>query len=296
MQLSPLESQRVQCILTDTVECLTFLGALTPDILAQKDELSLTVGVEISRVIEEQKKLEKRYEELVLQRSQLRLTNKSKYKEKQAEIEEVARELRYATKMLCRNLQDNPNVGENLLKMEKERINLIDLLQKTYEELDNNTFQSLIVAVEVERAKTETVKLTVQKEKEASLEVQKLKDDVADELSEKEREKNSENEQILSLKDDLQELKAKTAIDTKYMRKEAKARSICAKRLLQTEEASLSEKINNEQKSTDIETRVNKESVVFLEAKHTALQDEIQNWINKYDHDIEEKRKGNRNT
>ena len=35
--------------------------------------------------------------------------------------------------------------------------------------------------------------------------------------------------------------------------------------------------------------RVNKESVAFLETKHSALQDEIQNWINKYDHDIEEK-------
>lgn len=46
-------------------------------------------------MIEEQKRLEKRYAELVAQRGQLRaLANKSKYKEKQGEIEEVARDLR----------------------------------------------------------------------------------------------------------------------------------------------------------------------------------------------------------
>lgn len=69
--------------------------------------------------------------------------------------------------MLCRNLKDNPNVTENLLKIEGERIDLLELLQKTLEELQRNTFQTLLSSVEAERQKIEVVKVTVTKEKEA---------------------------------------------------------------------------------------------------------------------------------
>lgn len=46
----------------------------------------------------------------------------------QAEILEVSRALRESTKNLCRNLKDNPNVSGNLLKIQRERTELIDLL------------------------------------------------------------------------------------------------------------------------------------------------------------------------
>lgn len=74
---------------------------------------------------------------------------------------------RNATKMLCRNLKDNPNVAENLLKIEKERTNLIELLQSTRQELHNNTVHSLLSAVDADRQKNEMVKVVVVKEKEA---------------------------------------------------------------------------------------------------------------------------------
>jgi hypothetical protein len=118
MQLSYVESQRACIILDDTVDKLEILGVMAPESTEIKDELSQLVSDEISRIIEEQRRLQARYEELIMQRSQLKnVTNKSKYKEIQTELEEVATALRYATKVLCRNLKENPNVAENLEKV-----------------------------------------------------------------------------------------------------------------------------------------------------------------------------------
>ena len=56
--------------------------------------------------LQEQRSLEKRYEELISQRATLKgLANKSKYKANQQELGEVSRMLRESTKNLCRTLK-----------------------------------------------------------------------------------------------------------------------------------------------------------------------------------------------
>ncbi len=118
MQLNNIESQRSSIILEDAVDKLEILGTMAPEFTSLRDELSQLASDEISRIIEEQRRLQARYEELIMQRSQMKNgSNKSKFKEIQTELEEVATGLRYATKVLCRNLKENPNVAENLEKV-----------------------------------------------------------------------------------------------------------------------------------------------------------------------------------
>lgn len=57
------------------------------------------------------------------------------------------------------------------------------------------------------------------------------KDELRDDAELRERERSSQVDEIVSSKEELQELKAKTAIDTKYRIKEAKAHAACAKRV-----------------------------------------------------------------
>ena len=144
--LSPVEAQRVNAVLEETIEKLEFLGTITPNVLTQRDELSKMVGDEISRLIEGQRKLEQKYENLIAQRAQLKgLANKKHYKENQREIQEVSQQLRESTKNLCRNLKDNPNISGNLLKIQKEREYLIGLLRQTIEELqEDRSFSTLV--------------------------------------------------------------------------------------------------------------------------------------------------------
>ena len=156
--MSSIESARVSAIVEEALEKLSFLASITPDIIAHRDELSQIVGDEITRIIQEQRSLEQRYEELIGQRTALKaLSNRSKYKENQDDIRTVARALRESTKELCRNLKGNPNIAENLSKVQGERSQLQNLLSKTLRELRENSHTTLTSAVEEEKARTEMI-------------------------------------------------------------------------------------------------------------------------------------------
>ena len=115
-------------ILDEAVEKLGFLGSITPDVLQHRDELSRFVGDEISRIIFDQKNLELKYEDLIRERGEMKgLANKMRYKEVQGEISEVSRQLRESTTKLCKNLKDNPNISGNLIKIQREREDLIQV-------------------------------------------------------------------------------------------------------------------------------------------------------------------------
>lgn len=116
--LNPTEAHRVAAILTESIKKLDIINSLNIEEHPHKEELSDLVNDEISRIIEEQRRLQIKYQELIMQRSNLKnVTNKAKYKEIQSEIEETATSLRYATKVLCRNLKENPDVAENVSKV-----------------------------------------------------------------------------------------------------------------------------------------------------------------------------------
>ena len=131
-RLKPIMAQRSLAVIEDCLEKLAFLGSITPDVLAHRDELSQFVGDEISRIIDEQRRLEHRYEELIAQRGILKgLSNKSKYKQNRIEIQDVSRALRESTKNLCRNLKDNPNISGNLMKIQKENEVFLKVIEKS---------------------------------------------------------------------------------------------------------------------------------------------------------------------
>ena len=81
MSLSSVEGRRAAAVLEETIRKLTFLEAISPDILQHRDELTKFVGDEVSQIIGDQRLLEERYEGLISQRSKLRgVANKFRYK------------------------------------------------------------------------------------------------------------------------------------------------------------------------------------------------------------------------
>ena len=80
MSLSSVEGRRAAAVLEETIRKLTFLEAISPDILQHRDELTKFVGDEVSQIIGDQRLLEERYEGLISQRSKLRgVANKFRY-------------------------------------------------------------------------------------------------------------------------------------------------------------------------------------------------------------------------
>ena len=58
-RLSAIEAQRAIAVLEECLEKLAFLGSITPDVLAHRDELSQFVGDEISGVLKSKSALSK---------------------------------------------------------------------------------------------------------------------------------------------------------------------------------------------------------------------------------------------
>ena len=287
--LTVIESARISSIIEEALEKLSFLASITPDVMAHRDELSQIVGDEITRIIQEQRGLELRYEELIAQRSSLKaLSNKAKYKENQELIKEVARALRESTKELCRNLKGNPNIAENLSKIQTERSNLQNLLSKTLRELRENSFSTLTTTVEEEKARNDMILEVIAKEKEVSASVKKLQEDLANERHQHEAEVEERNEIISKLKEELQEVRTKSAIETKYLQKESRARLQSLNRIYGQSTSELDEQIWKVRKQLEIEVLANRESEEFLKRKVVSLQKDAGDWMQRYETDFEE--------
>jgi len=219
-KLSSIQSERVLSILEETLDKLKFLGALTPDVLSHREELSQYVGDEISRIIEEQRRLERKYEKLLAKRGELKsLANKSLYKQNQRDIQETSRQLRESTKNLCRNLEDNPNVGGNLIKIQRDRNELTESIRYLCREIaEKNTFERLVSQVNADEEVRRERNTLVSREKETTAQVLSLEKEVVTQKKEHENELRQRKAAISTLKEELRDMKTNTVAKMTFSR------------------------------------------------------------------------------
>lgn len=286
--LTPVETERVLAVLEETLDKLQFLGSITPDVLAHRDELSQFVGDEISRIIQDQRQLEKRYEELILERGNLKgLANKSKYKENQREIQDVSRKLRESTKNLCRNLKDNPNVGGNLVKIQKERSDLEELLRGTFRDLaENSTFDRLLTTVDDDKKSEQHIEDLISLEKETTEAVRNLEKDLEEEKLEHEQQVKDRKELISTLKQQLREMKTKTVVKMEYARAEAMAKISSKQRTYNQDQKDRERTIKKLERERDVEVMVHDETLSFLETRQSELLGLTLEWNERYEKDV----------
>jgi hypothetical protein len=237
--LSTTESQRAIAILEDVLEKLSFLSAITPDVLSHREEVNALVGDEISRIIAEQRALETKYDALIEQRAGLKgLANKSKLKEVQAQVAEVSYQLRESLKTLCRSLKDNPDVGDNLARIGEERDSLALLLSRTIHELRDSSsssststsvsgghYRSLADFVKKETEQREMMAAVASREEATTKEVEALAATLKEEEDRHAYEVEVKRAEIGTLKDRLRKLKVDTMMTLRYARKEVSAKN-----------------------------------------------------------------------
>jgi len=290
LSLSLIESHRVVALLEETIEKLHFLESITPDVLQHRDELSKFVGDEISRIIQEQRVLENRYEELIAQRGALKgLSNKSKYKQVQAEIKDVSRALRESTKNLCRNLKENPNIQGNLVKIQKERASLADLLARAVRELrDARRLGALAHLVEDDRQQQARLKDLVRRERETAAAVRQLEADLAAERAEHRQHTRGQRAALGELREQLRRLRDATAVDAAYRRREAGGRTGAALRVHRQGETQLRRRIQTLRKKKEVEETVHQRTKEFLVKKQNQLLNDLDAWQKKHEEDLGE--------
>jgi len=287
-ELSYVESERIIAILEDATEKLSFLDSITPDVLQHRDELSKFIGDEIQRTMSEQKSLEKRYEELIEQRAAMKgMHNKNKYKEVQEEIQDISRALRESTNNLVRSLKENPNVSGNLIKVQRDRTELHDLLLRANQELrDRGTYHTVTFKVDEENNARIRFQQLKSREKGLREAVAKLQETLTEEQKSFQKHTQEQRLAIIQLKDELQTIKGSASSDSKFKRKESLATVAAIWREFKLKERVLEERLSELEDRMATEIVVNAETKEFLVKKQHLLQEDIAKWENKYDVEI----------
>lgn len=290
-KLNPVESLRAQLLLENALKKLQFLSYLGNSGSSNSNNNSNSgseqlggLGDEISRTISDQRQLEKRYEQLIKERSELKgLLNKKAYERVQLEIGEVAQKLRESNKALCRNLKENPNAQGNLIKMQQERTRIQSLLEDTKSELLELGFSNLVSRVESERRDQELLSEVKKKEREASNTVKCLEKELHAEYIDHERDMKNAMTEIKNLKEELQRNKTESSILLATEEKKLKAQESALQRALQQKELALSQELQNLIKQKNRETTAHERVHDFLAKKLEDLAEERQMWTTKYD-------------
>jgi len=231
------------------------------------------VGEEITRIIQDQRALESKYEGLIKERRMMSrgFANRAHAQENEEEVERVSLALRQSIKVLTRNLQDNPNLEGNMLRIRAERGSLESLLVSTAHELQYASFDSLEDVVDREQRRTEHVRVVLAREKELSDTVASLKRELAEERAAFEKEVVAKNERIAELKEALQLQRTETAIEMQYLGKQAKAQNRCLQGAYDKEIRDLRDAISYVENEKAIEERVNTVQMEFLDRKQAAM-------------------------
>ena len=144
------------------------------------------------------------------------------------------------------------------------------------------------VVAQEEKARNDMILEVIAKEKEVSASVKKLQEDLSSERHQHEAEVEERNEIISKLKEELQEVRTKSAIETKYLQKESRARLQSLNRIYGQSTSELDEQIWKVRKQLEIEVLANRESEEFLKRKVVSLQKDAGDWMQRYETDFEE--------
>jgi len=276
-KLSNLDTIHVSAVLEDCVDQLAILGGILP-VSVDHQRVQL-VSNDILRLIEGQEELERKYEKLVANKGH-----------KGEEVESVSRALQGHTRALNKSFRQATGSNDNLQKVQSDRKFLFDILNETLKEIKTNqTFSTLINAVQDEKKKKSELQEIIAKEEQSRKKVKQLQKQLLDVKKEKEIEVQKRKEMIAHLKDQLQETKAKTSMETKYIKKDAEVRVSCAQKQCQKTETELKEEIESLKQKIDEEARVNSEIESFLKQHYKMLEEKLKYWIDKYDTDVEAK-------
>ena len=269
---------------------IVIIYSITPDILQHRDELSKFIGDEIARTLHEQKNLENRYEALIEQRAAMKgMVSKSKYKEVQEEIHDVSRALRESTNNLVRSLKENPNISGNLIKVQRDRTELNDILIRCTQEIrDRGRYQTITQKVDEENSSKIRLQQLKSREKGLREVVAKLQETLNEEQRAFQQSTTEQKQAILQLKEELLSVKGSTSTDAKFRRKESLATVSAIWREYKHKEHRL------EIKRKELEDKLQTEGVVsnktrdFLTRKHTELAESVAHWESKYEAEMAE--------
>ncbi|XP_075617477.1 dynein regulatory complex protein 9 isoform X3 [Balearica regulorum gibbericeps] len=244
-----LEALLFTAVLENCVDQLSILRYIIPVSYTGKTDISHTSSQEMKEIIETQKELDINYQELMSAR--------------QGNGETV-------TSTSLKSIEHKQQLG----KTEH---------QKNVPHLSSRAVKHSALSVENLR------KIQADREEEGKKEIKSLQKQLQDVKKETEIELQNRDNMIAFLKDELQETKAKTNMESCYMKNSTDLQVHQTQKKCSNAEHLLDKEIQTLRSKTDEEIRVHVEIENFLRQHHKKVEEKLEYWVDKYENDTDAK-------
>ncbi|XP_052596324.1 dynein regulatory complex protein 9 isoform X2 [Peromyscus californicus insignis] len=241
--LSLLDVLRVSAVMEDIIDQLSILSYIIPVQYERRQSVSQKSSHEGTSVVSSTRKTS-----LTKERSTVPET-------KQRGLDSILKKPTRQTMMTL----------ETLKKIENDRQYLSDVIANTMREMqDSGSFKSLLEALDTERDKKMHFHEAITREEKGRREIKSLQKQLIDVKKECQMQVQNGNKYISHLKDQLQEMKAKTNLENLYMKR------------------------NTELQISQTQKKCNRAEELLLE-EIEKLEEKLEFWMEKFDKDTEAK-------
>ncbi|MEJ1283241.1 IQ motif containing G [Cricetulus griseus] len=254
---------RVSTIMEDVIDQLSILGYIIPVPYERKQSISQKASHEKPSAVSSTRKLSLPLSEMK-QRGQDLILKKP-------------------TRQTIINL-------ETLKKIQNDRQYFSDVIATAMKEMqDFGSFKSLLEALGRERDNRMNFHEAITREEKGRRQIKFLQRQLIDVKKERQVQVQNGNEYIAHLKDQLQEMKAKTNLENLYMKRNTELQISQTQKKCSRAEEHLLEEIEKLRMKTEEENRVHTEIELFLKKEQQKLEEKLEFWMEKFDKDTEAK-------
>ncbi|XP_044522661.1 dynein regulatory complex protein 9 [Gracilinanus agilis] len=284
-----LDVLRISAVLEDTLEQLAILKYIMPGPYERKKQSLHKPSKEMNVVIQS---LDRLQTSIMQQRksgtaAELEAT---KYITRKNQPKLKKSEDKMADHITKRPARQTILTLETLRKVQIDREYASNVISSTVKEMQElGTFHSLLKALDKEKEKKTNFCEIIAREEKGRKQIRYLQKELQDVKKDRQVETQSRGEYIAHLKDQLQELKAKTNMESRYVKKNTDLQVAQTQKKCGKDEEILLEEIDKLRLKIDEENRVHLEIENFLKKEQQKLEEKLEYWMEKYDKDTEMK-------
>ncbi|XP_065603852.1 dynein regulatory complex protein 9 [Cyrtonyx montezumae] len=287
-----LEALLFTSVLENCIDQLAILGYIMPISHKGKIDISHTNSQKMKEIINTQNELEIKYQELLSARQGRGETVTSKslksteHKQQLGNSEEPERAHHFSKRAMKRSALS----ADSLRKIHTDRQYVSDVITATMKKMEESgTFDSLMEANGREKAKKSNFNDVLIREDEGKKEIKSLQKQLQDVKKETEIELQNRDNVILYLKNELQEMEAKAAMEHRYTKKNTDLQVHQTQKKCSNAEDRLNKEVENLKRKTDEEIRVHMETENFLRHYYKKVEEKLEYWADKYENDTDAK-------
>ncbi|XP_078083144.1 dynein regulatory complex protein 10 [Mustelus asterias] len=295
-KLASIEAERIISVIEKTIQ-KTEIVTLIPHLVHNLDRFSVGIGIELTCALREHNRLEqhvefaigKLIEEDYLEGENQNTIHKVKLKEKKHNVEILKQVFSGSVKNILRLFQGNPTACQIIQTECQARssicINLILLLM----ELRDFVFERLLITPTEEKEKFEYVQKIIKQDKKNTHTIGTLEAELAAAIQDKENEMLKKNEIIRKLKNNLLQLDLFSEDYIRQVKQDAEKQQLTDQKDSEGRTAKYQEEMSQLRTQLNNLIGEHRASEVALRKRKYKIETEIENWIQKYDADLQEK-------